>query len=119
MYSLKTGAIIKSSVKAGAILAGASQEETKALEIYAEKIGIAFQIEDDILDIVSTREKLGKSIGSDASNNKTTYLTFKGMEEARNDVESLTTEAVESLSIFGDMAEHLIELAKYLTSREN
>ena len=119
MYSLKTGAIIKSSIKAGAILAGASQDEIKALEIYAEKIGIAFQIEDDILDVVSTREKLGKTIGSDAVNNKTTYLTFKSMEEAKNDVEKFTLEAIESLSIFGDKSKYLIELAKYLTGREN
>ena len=119
MYSLKTGAIIKSSIKAGAILAGASQDEIKALEIYAEKIGIAFQIEDDILDVVSTREKLGKTIGSDAVNNKTTYLTFKSMEEAKNDVEKFTLEAIESLSIFGDKSKYLIQLAKYLTGREN
>ena len=119
MYSLKTGAIIKSSVKAGALLAGASQEETKALEIYSEKIGIAFQIEDDILDVVSTQEKLGKAIGSDAANNKITYLTFKTINEAKNDVETFTQEAIESLSIFGDRAKYLIELANYLTKREN
>lgn len=119
MYSLKTGAIIKSSIKAGAILAGSAQEEIKALEIYAEKIGIAFQIEDDILDVVSTKEKLGKAIGSDAANNKITYLTFKSIGEAKNDVESLTSEAIESLSIFGDKAEYLIKLARHLTSREN
>lgn len=119
MYSLKTGAIIKSSIKAGAILAGSAQEGIKALEIYAEKIGIAFQIEDDILDVVSTKEKLGKAIGSDAANNKITYLTFKSIEEAKNDVDSLTLEAIESLSIFGDRAEYLIKLAKHLTSREN
>ena len=114
MYSLKTGAIIKSSVKAGALLAGASQEETKALEIYSEKIGIAFQIEDDILDVVSTQEKLGKAIGSDAANNKITYLTFKSIDEAKYDVEAFTQEAIESLSIFGDRAKYLIELAIYL-----
>jgi len=119
MYSLKTGAIIKSSIKAGAILAGSALEEIKALEIYAEKIGIAFQIEDDILDVVSTKEKLGKAIGSDAANNKITYLTFKNIEEAKKDVDSLTSEAIESLSIFGDRAEHLIKLARYLTGREN
>jgi geranylgeranyl diphosphate synthase type II len=119
MYSLKTGAIIKSSIKAGAILAGASQDEIKALETYAEKIGIAFQIEDDILDVVSTREKLGKAIGSDTANNKTTYLSFKSMEEAKEDVERFTLEAIESLSIFGDKSKYLIQLAKYLTGREN
>ncbi len=119
MYSLKTGALIKSSVIAGAILAEASNEEIKALEIYSEKIGIAFQIEDDILDVTSTQEKLGKAIGSDATNNKITYLTFKSIEEARNDVEMFTREAIECLNIFGDGAKYLIDLAKYLTSRES
>lgn len=119
MYSLKTGAIIKSSVMAGAILAGASEDKVKALEMYAEKIGIAFQIEDDILDVVSTQEKLGKAIGSDVVNNKITYLTFKSIEEAKNDVEKFTLEAIESLSIFGDKAKYLVELANYLTNREN
>jgi len=118
MYSLKTGAIIKSSIKAGAVLAGAGQEETKALENYAEKIGLAFQIEDDILDVTGTQEKLGKAIGSDAVNNKITYLTFKSIDEARKDIEELTLEAVNSLTIFGGKARYLIELAKYLVGRE-
>ena len=69
--------------------------------------------------MVSTKEKLGKAIGSDAANNKITYLTFKNIEEAKKDVDSLTSEAIESLSIFGDRAEHLIKLARYLTGREN
>jgi geranylgeranyl diphosphate synthase type II len=119
MYSLKTGAIIKSSVIAGATLAGASNEEIDALEIYSEKIGIAFQIEDDILDVTSTQEKLGKAIGSDAANNKITYLTFKSIDEARSDVDKFTQEAIKSLALFGDKATYLIELAKYLTNRES
>lgn len=119
MYSLKTGAIIKSSVTAGATLAGATENEIKLLENYAEKVGIAFQIMDDILDVTSTQEKLGKLIGSDAANNKTTYLTFKSIDEARKDVEKFTEEAIKSLSLFGNRAIYLIELAKYLTSREN
>ncbi|HPV84661.1 MAG TPA: polyprenyl synthetase family protein [Sedimentibacter sp.] len=119
MYSLKTGAIIKSSVTAGATLAGATENEIKLLENYAEKVGIAFQIMDDILDVTSTQEKLGKLIGSDAANNKTTYLTFKSIDEARKDVEKFTDEAIKSLSLFGNRAIYLIELAKYLTSREN
>ena len=119
MYSLKTGAIIKSSVTAGATLAGATENEIKLLENYAEKVGIAFQIMDDILDVTSTQEKLGKLIGSDAANNKTTYLTFKSIDEARKDVEKFTEEAIKSLSLFGNRAIYLIELARYLTSREN
>lgn len=118
MYSLKTGAIIKSSVIAGAQLAGADEEEMRQLGSYAEKIGIGFQIEDDILDVTGTPEKLGKAVGSDAANKKITYLTFKSIEEARQDVEKFTQEAIESLSMFGGRAEYLVELAKFLTNRE-
>lgn len=119
MYSLKTGAIIKSSITAGANLGGASEEQLLALESYAEKIGLAFQIEDDILDVTSTLEKLGKAIGSDQANNKVTYLTFTSIEEAQRDLEKLTEEAVESLSIFGSKATNLVELARYLTRRDH
>lgn len=119
MYSLKTGAIIKSSVVAGAILGGAVEDEVKALEIYAEKLGIAFQIEDDILDVEGTQEKLGKPIGSDMENDKVTYLSFVEIEEAKKHVAQYTKEAIESLNIFGDKAIRLIELAKYLTNRDH
>jgi len=119
MYSLKTGAIIKSSVVAGAILAGASDEEISALEKYSEKLGIAFQIEDDILDVTSTLEKLGKAIGSDAANDKITYLSFVSIEQAKKHVKQFTAEAIESLNIFGDKAAYMIELAKYLTNRDH
>jgi len=118
MYSLKTGAILKSSVIAGAQLAGADEEEMRQLGSYAEKIGIGFQIEDDILDVTGTPEKLGKAVGSDAANKKITYLTFRSIEEARQDVEKFTQEAIESLSMFGGRAEYLVELAKFLTNRE-
>lgn len=119
MYSLKTGAIIKSSMTAGAILGGADEKQLMALESYAEKIGLAFQIEDDILDVTSTLEKLGKAIGSDAANNKITYLSFVSIEEAQRQVEKLTEEAISSLNIFGDKAIYLVEIAKYLTNRDH
>lgn len=119
MYLLKTGAIIKSSVTAGAMLGGADEKQLAALERYAEKIGLAFQIEDDILDVTSTLEKLGKAIGSDAANNKITYLSFVSIEEAQSTVVKFTEEAIESLSIFGEKAVYLIQLAKYLTNRDH
>ncbi|MDW5298535.1 MAG: polyprenyl synthetase family protein [Sedimentibacter sp.] len=119
MYSLKTGAIIKSSVVAGAILGGANDAEIAALELYAEKLGIGFQIEDDILDVTSTQEVLGKAIGSDAANDKITYLSFVNIDEAKEHVEKFTQEAIESLSIFGDKAKYMIELARYLTNRDH
>jgi geranylgeranyl diphosphate synthase type II len=119
MYSLKTGAIIKSSVLAGGILGGADEIQLKSLEQYAENIGIAFQIEDDILDVTSTQEKLGKKIGSDIANHKVTYLSFASIEQARKDVENFTQQAIKSLEIFGDKAKHLKELALYLTNRDH
>lgn len=119
MYSLKTGAIIKSSITAGAMLGGADERQLLALESYAEKIGLAFQIEDDILDITSTLEKLGKAIGSDEANKKITYLSFVSIEEAQHQVEKLTEQAIESLSIFEEKSYYLIELAKYLTNRDH
>jgi geranylgeranyl diphosphate synthase type II len=119
MYSLKTGAIIKSSVKAGAILGGADEKQLKALELYADNIGIAFQIEDDILDVTSTQEKLGKKIGSDIANDKVTYLSFASIEQSRKDVEKFTQEAIKSLEIFGHRANYLIDLARYLTNRDH
>ncbi|WP_313344907.1 farnesyl diphosphate synthase [Sedimentibacter sp.] len=119
MYSLKTGAIIKSSIIAGAILGGADEVQLKSLEIYAGKIGLAFQIEDDILDVTSTLEKLGKKTGSDIANDKITYLSFVSIEEAQRQVVQLTKEATEAMSIFGDKAKYLIELADYLTKRDH
>ncbi|MGD9568042.1 MAG: polyprenyl synthetase family protein [Sedimentibacter sp.] len=119
MYSLKTGAIIKSSITAGALLGGADEKQFSALKSYAQKIGLAFQIQDDILDVTSTLEKLGKKIGSDAANNKTTYLSFVPIEEAQRIVATLTEEAIENLSIFGNKSVYLVELARYLTNRDH
>lgn len=119
MYSLKTGAIIKSSVVAGAYLGGAIEDELYALENYAENIGIAFQIEDDILDVEGTQEKIGKPIGSDIANDKVTYLSFVNIEEAKKDVYDYTDKAIKSLDIFGKEAKYLIEIAKYLTNRDH
>jgi len=119
MYALKTGAIIKSSVLAGAYLGGALEDELSALENYAENIGIAFQIEDDILDVEGTQEKIGKPIGSDIANEKVTYLSFVNIEDAKKDVSMYTEKAIKSLDIFDNKANYLIELAKYLTNRDH
>lgn len=118
MYGLKTGAIIRSSVVAGAILGGAAEEELQALTVYAEKLGLAFQIEDDILDVVGNKEKLGKLTGSDAANHKTTYLSFMSLDEAKNKVKELTGEAIGALGMFGNKAGYLAALAEYLTYRD-
>ena len=119
MYSLKTGAIIKSSIIAGAMLGEASEEELEALGRYAECVGIAFQIEDDILDVTGSMDKLGKPIGSDSENNKKTYVAIEGLEKSREAVKFFTAEAVKSLEMFGSRADMLRCLAEYLTGRES
>ena len=119
MYSLKTGALIIAAAHIGCVLAGADDEKTSAAVTFAKKIGFAFQIMDDILDITSSEEKLGKPIGSDEKNNKSTYVSIVGLERAREDVISLSNEAVASLFVFGDSANALAELALKLIDRKN
>lgn len=97
IYELKTGALIESAMMIGAVLAGASEEQVKTVEKIASDVGIAFQIQDDILDVTSTQEELGKPIHSDEKNEKTTYVTIKGLDEAAKDVERISEEAVELL----------------------
>lgn len=97
IYKLKTGALIESSMMIGAVLAGAAEEQISSVEKIAAKVGMAFQIQDDILDVISTAEVLGKPIRSDEKNEKTTYVTWKGLSEAKEEVERLSKEAVEEL----------------------
>ena len=98
IYRLKTGALIESSMMIGAVLAGADQEQVKKVEKVAENVGIAFQIQDDILDVTSTAEVLGKPVFSDEKNEKTTYVSLLGLEKAREEVEWISEEAILSLS---------------------
>ncbi len=119
MHNKKTGALIRISVFAGAVCGGASAEELNALLAYADNLGLAFQIQDDILDCIGDTEMLGKPIGSDAENKKTTYVTLLGIEEAKKKAIDLTNTAIDALKIFGDKAEFLISLANYLMFREN
>ena len=97
IYRLKTGALIEASLMVGAVLAGADQKQVDALESIAGKIGMAFQIQDDILDVESTREELGKPTHSDEKNQKTTYVTWKGQERAKEETERLSREAIREL----------------------
>ena len=119
IYKLKTGALIESSMMIGAILAGADDEEVKKIEEIATKLGLAFQIQDDVLDVTSTLEVLGKPIGSDEKNNKPTYVTFEGLEKAKQDVNELSQEACRMLKSFGREDEFLQQLIIYLIDREN
>lgn len=118
IYRLKTGALIESSMVIGAILAGASSDEVSRVEQIAAKLGLAFQIQDDVLDVTSTLEVLGKPVGSDEKNNKATYVTFEGLDKAVSDVERISKEAEEQLDDLGYDDAFLKELFEYLIHRE-
>lgn len=114
----KTGALILASAQMGCVLAGADDKQIQAAESYARAIGLAFQIVDDILDVTGDAQTLGKPIGSDSGNNKCTYVSLMGLENAEKTVEELTAAAVEALSGFDGEAGYLISLAKKLAARK-
>ena len=118
IYQNKTAALIESSLMIGAVLAGASKEEVKVMEQLGFYIGMAFQIQDDILDVMSSSQKLGKTAGSDAKNNKATYVSLKGLESAKEEVADMTTLALQLLDKLPKKDEFLFELTKYLMTRE-
>ncbi len=118
IYRLKTGALIEASLMIGAILAGASEKEVSLMEEAGTKLGLAFQIQDDILDVTSSLEVLGKPIGSDARNEKATYVAFEGLEKAGAEVERLSREAVAILDGFKREHTFLRELFMYLIHRD-
>lgn len=97
IYRLKTGALIESSMMIGAVLSGASQNQIQTMESIAGKVGMAFQIQDDILDVEGSREELGKPAHSDEKNKKFTYVAWKGLEDAKKEVKRLSMEAMEEL----------------------
>lgn len=118
IYLHKTGALLEAPLMIGAVLAGADREETESMKEIGRRIGLAFQIQDDILDVTSTLEVLGKPIGSDGRNEKSTYVTFEGIEQAKKDVERLSEEAVSILEqCSGDHA-FLKELFLFLIDRK-
>lgn len=118
MDSLKTGALIKAACTLGCIAANADCEKKRAAAAFAENIGLAFQIQDDILDVTSTLSKLGKKTGSDKVNNKSTYVGIIGLDECRLLVDELTKNALSALSVF-DNSDSLVFYAEYLSKREN
>ena len=118
IYRLKTGALMESSMLIGAILAGATANEQQIVENVAGEIGLAFQIQDDILDVTSTAEVLGKPIGSDEKNDKFTYVTFEGLEKAKEDVAKITNQAIAHMDSLVVRNEFLNELLLYLVARE-
>ena len=118
IYELKTGALIEASMLIGAILAGATKNEQKVIEDIAKEVGLAFQIQDDILDVTSTLEVLGKPIGSDEKNHKITYVTYEGIEKSKADVVRLSESAVAHMDSLVVQNEFLRELILYLIARE-
>lgn len=119
MYRLKTGALIEASMMIGAILAGASEEDIIKIEQIAGDIGLAFQIKDDILDVTSTSEKLGKPVHSDEKNEKITYVSLMGLESANQEVAHISMRAMQSYEALPYKNEFLKQLITMLINREN
>ena len=118
IHTHKTGALLRVSVTAGAILAGASEPQIAVLAQYAERIGLAFQIVDDVLDITATSEALGKSAGKDLAAEKATYPRFWGIEESQNQAQQLVAAAQADVqACFGDNAEALVAIADFIVNR--
>ena len=119
MDRLKTGALIKCSALMGCICAGATDDYINAACEYSEKIGHAFQIVDDILDVTGDEQELGKPVGSDKQSCKSTYVTLLGLEQAQKYADKLTEEAIGALKVFSDEGGFLVELAEKLSKRKN
>lgn len=118
IHSHKTGALLKVSVTSGAILAGANDEQVETLARYAEKIGLAFQIVDDVLDITATSEELGKSAGKDVQAQKATYPSLWGIEASRRQAQQLVAEAKDAVfNCFGQKAQPLLAIADFIVAR--
>jgi geranylgeranyl diphosphate synthase type II len=119
IHSGKTGALIRASVRAGAIMAGASSEELMALDEYAQRIGLAFQIIDDVLDVVETSAELGKTPGKDAHSHKATYPMLLGVEGSRQKARLQIDEAIAGIGILGARKQRLVEIAEFVYSRHH
>lgn len=120
MHAHKTGALIEASVVMGAVAtAQATQEQLSALREFARAIGLAFQIQDDILDVESSTEQLGKQQGSDANNQKSTYTSILGLEQARSEAAALYQQSMQALDIFADRADSLRAIADFIIKRKH
>lgn len=117
IHKNKTGALLKLCVRIGAILANCSEEDLNKLTIYAEKIGLAFQIKDDILGEEGNEEILGKPVGNDKELEKCTYVSKYGLQKSKEILEEITNDAIEQLNDYGEKAEFLKELALYIKNR--
>jgi len=117
-YELKTAGLLIASAMMGCVLAGANENQVNAAYEFAYNLGIAFQIQDDLLDYFGDEKKLGKPVGSDKKNAKNTYVSIVGIDKAKNDVISYSNNAIKALEVFGEKASGLVELTNYLISRE-
>lgn len=118
MHSKKTGELIKASIISGAIIGGADTKDIDKLYVFGEKLGLAFQIKDDILDVIGNTENLGKNIGSDNSNNKTTFVTMYGLEACKDKCNSLTNDCIDILKSLNRDTILMEELTMFLLKRE-
>lgn len=119
LHAMKTGALIRYSAVSGAILGGADSRERAMIDAYGRDLGMAFQVADDVLDSTATEEELGKTAGKDAASGKSTYVALLGIEGAKAEAARLAESAVASLSIFGERADALRALARYVVERRN
>ena len=119
IHRAKTGALIRVALRTGAMAAGANAEELEALTVYGENLGLAFQITDDILDVVGTESSLGKPIGSDISRSKSTYPSMVGLDESRRLAEEAVAASVASLALFGGKAAVFCDLSEHLLTRDS
>ena len=119
IYRLKTGALIEASMTIGAVLAGATNEETDIIKKIALNIGMAFQVKDDILDEVSSSKELGKPVHSDENNNKNTYVKIYGLENSKKYLEDLSSEAISMLDVFSGNKENMKNIINWLIDRKN
>lgn len=118
MHSRKTGALIKGAIISGAILGEAEEKDIKLLCEFGEKLGLAFQIKDDILDVIGDVKVLGKKVNSDEDNNKTTFISKYGLDKCKNRCEQLTEECLQILDILGKNTSNLKEITSFLLKRE-
>lgn len=119
MHLHKTGSLIMAAARVGALIGGGSKEDILKMESFSRYLGIAFQIKDDILDVEGNTETLGKATGSDKNNNKTTFVTLYGVEQAKKMLLDYTNKAIEIVSEYGDRAEFLKEFSLFLLRRDN
>jgi len=119
IHRAKTGALIRCSVRVGAMLGGATPEQLEALAAYGEHIGLAFQIADDVLDVAGDEARIGKPVGSDAKSDKSTYPALLGLDRSRELASETVQAAMDALAAFGPEADHFRALARYIVERED